>query len=100
MSRNMPNTWSNVKKAWRKANPPDAEGFYICWICKHELHESKLTLDHVAPLEQYPEFAKELSNLRPAHAWCNQERARNKYTSLINRFGNSRRNHGQYYRQK
>lgn len=82
MSRNVPNNWGQTKKAWKKKNPPDKDGNYQCWLCPHKVSADKVTLDHVAPLEQYPEYGKELSNLRPAHAWCNEERARGNHNSL------------------
>lgn len=88
---NMPNNWSQVKKRWREKNPPDADGNYICWLCKQPVHESKMTLDHVATLELYPEYAKDLSNLRPSHNFCNEQRGQPKHSQLIHRFGRTRK---------
>jgi 5-methylcytosine-specific restriction endonuclease McrA len=66
--------WGKVRKKWRGKNPPDENGYYTCAICKKPVHEDKLSLDHIAPAALYPEYAKELSNLRPTHTFCNQER--------------------------
>lgn len=82
MSSNLPKFWSKIKKRWKAQNPPDADGNYICWLCTKPVSAELMTLDHVAPLEQYPEYAKELSNLRPAHRWCNEERARGNHGTL------------------
>ena len=67
--------WKEVRKKWLAKNPPDKDGNYICALCKHPVHESIVSLDHIASVELYPEYAKELSNLQPTHTFCNQERA-------------------------
>lgn len=85
MSANLPINWGYYKKKWKKQNPPDKDGNYQCWLCPRKVHKSIVTIDHVAPLELYPEYAKEMSNLRPAHRWCNEERASNRLTTLRRR---------------
>lgn len=73
---------SETKKLWRKKNPPDADGNYICWICTKLVAASIMTLDHVASVEEWPEYAKDLSNLRPSHRFCNEERAAKRLAKL------------------
>lgn len=73
MGANHPNNMSTLKKQWKKKYPAD-NGFYICWICKQPVADDKVSVDHVLPVADYPEYAKELSNMRPAHQWCNEER--------------------------
>lgn len=79
------NQMKTLKIKWRKVNLPDANDNYECWICHQPIEADKMTLDHVATVEQYPEYAFELSNLRPAHEWCNQERAFNRLSQLRGR---------------
>lgn len=67
MSKNLPANWTYYKKKWKRLNPPDADGNYQCWLCPQQVHKDVMTLDHVASLELYPEYATELSNLKPAH---------------------------------
>lgn len=74
MARHIKN-WHIVKKRWKKKNPPDKDGNYVCWLCEQKVSAETVTLDHVLTVEMYPEYAKELSNLRPAHRWCNEQRA-------------------------
>lgn len=74
MSKNLPSNWSSIKKKWKQKNEPNDEGYYVCWVCKQPVHLSTMTLDHVFPLAQYPEYAAELSNLEPSHEFCNQHR--------------------------
>lgn len=78
-----------AKKKWREANKP-VDGFYICWLCKQPVHEDKVTLDHVAPLHLYPEYATDISNLRPSHEHCNQQRGQPAHVRLVKRFGKAR----------
>jgi 5-methylcytosine-specific restriction endonuclease McrA len=87
MGKNMPTGWSRVKAKWRERNLPDKDGNYVCWICKQPVHNSVVTIDHVAPLELYPEYARDLSNLKPSHRWCNEERGRPGHTKLLKRYG-------------
>lgn len=64
---------SSIRKKWRERNLP-INGYYTCWLCKKDVPASSLSLDHVLPVSEYPEYARNLSNLKPAHKWCNQER--------------------------
>jgi 5-methylcytosine-specific restriction endonuclease McrA len=66
---------ANLKKKWISKNPPDKDGNYTCWLCKQPVALENLSLDHVASVAEYPEYAFELSNLRPSHVFCNNERA-------------------------
>lgn len=67
--------WSAIRKRWKAKYLPDDNGNYECAICHQPVHISVVSLDHIAPVELYPEYAKELSNLQPTHTFCNQERA-------------------------
>lgn len=69
-----PTQMKNLKAKWKSHNKPDADNNYVCWICKQPVSNDTMTLDHVMPVHDWPEYAFELSNLRPAHAWCNSER--------------------------
>lgn len=77
--------WTSVKRKWLEKNPPDKNGNYECWLCHNPVPANKVSLDHVASVELYPEYAKELSNLRPTHEFCNQERAYSKLKQLRGR---------------
>ncbi len=65
--------WQRTKIKWFAVNPP-IEGYYLCWLCNQLMKPEKVTLDHVADWATYPEYRYELSNLRPAHQFCNNER--------------------------
>lgn len=78
----LPKNWSAIKRRWRNQNPPDANGFYECWICRQPVHMSAVSLDHVAPTSLYPEYAKNLSNLRPSHKFCNDQRTTPTYAKI------------------
>lgn len=84
MSKRRPGNWNHTKKKWKALNLPDADGYYECWICHKPVHLSIVSLDHVAPVEQYPEYAHELSNLRPSHTYCNGARVKG-FMKKINR---------------
>lgn len=84
-NKNLKN-WSTTKKKWFANNKPDYDKHhYICWLCKKPVHITKVTLDHVMPVENWPEYAKELSNIKPAHDWCNHERHAQELSKLKGR---------------
>lgn len=76
----------NAQKEWKLKNPP-IDGYYICWICNQTVSAGKVTVDHVATVEMYPEYATELSNMKPAHEWCNQVRGKQQHTGVNNWLG-------------
>lgn len=83
----------SAKKKWREANKP-VDGFYICWLCEQPVAEDKVSLDHVAPLHLYPEYATNISNLKPSHKHCNQQRGQEAKARLVFRFGRQRQPKG------
>lgn len=44
---------------------------YICWLCNKTVSRQDVTVDHIKSVKEWPEFAFEPSNLRPAHKYCN-----------------------------
>lgn len=84
-SRKAHSNMSSLKKKWKSKNPPDENGNYICWICKQAVHTSVVSMDHVATVEEWPEYKNDLSNLRPSHAFCNHERANKQLSRLRQR---------------
>ena len=73
--------WKAVRKAAferdRDANAP-------CWICGRPINyagDSKTDPwawqpDHVLTVKQHPEFALDITNIKPSHARCNNQRAK------------------------
>lgn len=57
---------------WYKVNGTQ----HICWLCGLPLSKDEITFDHIAGQKEWPEYAFEQSNLRPAHLYCNQQRGR------------------------
>lgn len=76
--------WKNTKKKWHTANPA-VNGEYICWRCNSPVSAELVTLDHIADWALYPEYRYELSNLKPAHQFCNNEKHANQLQRLRNR---------------
>lgn len=91
MGLNHPKNWTQIKTKWREKNPPNKDGYYTCWICGKPVHMDKVSFDHVAPVAQYPEYAKDLSNIKPSHGFCNEQRSVPQGAQQIYRFGRSRK---------
>lgn len=84
-SKKLHSGMTDMKKRWRVRYPPDEHGYYECWICKKPVGVEVMTLDHVLTVEEWPEYRKQLSNLRPAHRFCNEERAAQRLIKLRRR---------------
>lgn len=65
--------------AWFRANPPDKDGFWYCYLnisdmCPKRMLYGHVTLEHVYPKAsgKYPELKYCLVNIKPACAFCNK----------------------------
>ena len=68
--------WEATKKLWFELNPPDHSGYYYCQLvpclCPGvPMTKGECRLDHIKPKGKYPLLKYVLSNLRPAHDFCN-----------------------------
>lgn len=79
-----PTKWATTRKNWF-IKYPDINGMYVCWICKQEVSKDTVSLDHVMSVDKWPEYAFNLTNLRPSHTFCNQERDQSTLTKLRSR---------------
>ena len=70
----------DTSRAWYRANPPDSNGNWVCYLqiateCPRILTRETITLEHVKPKVRYPELRFDISNLKPACSLCNKEKA-------------------------
>lgn len=68
--------WEETKKLWFELNPPDHSGYYYCQLkpCFFPgvpMTKAETRLDHIKPKSKFPLLKYVLSNLRPAHDYCN-----------------------------
>lgn len=68
--------WEATKKLWFELNPPDHSGYYYCKLkpCFFPgvpMTKAETRLDHIKPKGSFPKLKYVLSNLRPAHDYCN-----------------------------
>lgn len=66
--------WQSTRKYWIKNNPPDHAGYYTCGICHQSVHIDEVTIDHKIPRSHAPHLRYEMSNLQPAHWFCNTQK--------------------------
>jgi 5-methylcytosine-specific restriction endonuclease McrA len=69
--------WLITRKTWIKNNPPNHQGYWVCYLQIHEncpkfLTERTITLDHVVARTKDPSKRFDKDNLKPACAWCNE----------------------------
>lgn len=66
--------WDKARAAWIKANPPNHEGYYTCWICGHWVKAEEMVLDHIRSRVRAPSLRFVPTNFAPAHSQCNEEK--------------------------
>lgn len=75
--------WFITRGTWIRKNPPDANGYWYCYLrihpwCPYRLTLETLTLDHVISRSSDPSKRFTADNLRPACKWCNNEKGSQK----------------------
>jgi hypothetical protein len=62
---------SAQSQQWRKDNPPNHEGFYICYMCDKWITPEEMDVEHTKSKARNPQhrFTKEL--LKPSCGTCN-----------------------------
>lgn len=71
--------WYITRATWIRKNPPDANGFWQCYLqihpwCPGRVDIKHLTLDHVISRSRAPSLRFALDNLKPACSYCNTEK--------------------------
>jgi 5-methylcytosine-specific restriction endonuclease McrA len=69
--------WFVTRDAWIKKNPPNHQGYWICYLqihpnCPKWLTLDMLTLDHVVARSRDGTKRFKQDNLKPACHWCNE----------------------------
>jgi len=66
--------WLNTRSRWLKENPPNHQGYYICYLCDKWVDSSEITLDHIIPRSIDRSLIHDFSNLKPCCYKCNAEK--------------------------
>ena len=73
--------WQKVRREWVKLNPPNFQGYWICYLCNKWIDKYELTLDHVIPKSNAINYSArhDDGNLRPCCGTCNTEKGSKVY---------------------
>lgn len=71
--------WQKTRREWVKANPPNFQGYYTCYLCSKWVPAKEMELDHVLSRSGHPELRHEFSNLMPSCHPCNTKKGSKKY---------------------
>lgn len=89
--------WIKTRREWIKANPPNHQGYWYCYICRQWVHETDMELDHVEPRGSGGVEKNRMGNLRPTHATCNRLKGSKHITdSRLDTIGQAVRNLGKW----
>lgn len=72
--------WRAIRNEWIKKNPPNHQGYWVCYLCRQWVPEGGMELDHVEPKGSSGAHGNRLENLRPTHRRCNQLKGSSSYT--------------------
>lgn len=61
-------------REWREENPPNHEGYYICYLCGRWILAELMNLEHPDSKARHPEFRFVKGKLRPACGECNEDK--------------------------
>ncbi len=67
--------WIKKRKEYLKNNPPNFQGYYICYLCHKWVPANEITVDHIIPRSRAPYLRYEDSNLAPCCDPCNKKKA-------------------------
>jgi len=65
---------SAQSKQWRIDNPPNHEGYYICYICDVWIPADEMNVEHTKSKARHPEFRFDKGKLKPACGECNEDK--------------------------
>lgn len=71
--------WARTRKSWKKHNPPNHQGYYICYICGKWVNEEEVTLDHIIPRSRDPKLRYRFDNIQPCCLKCNTQKGSQVY---------------------
>lgn len=71
--------WLVTRATWFRKNPPDADGYWYCYLgisewCPGKLTIEMVTLDHVVPRSRAPELRFSQDNIKPCCSYCNNQK--------------------------
>ena len=71
--------WLKTRTLWLKNNPPNHQGYYICYICNKWIDKAEITIDHIIPRSKAPELRFDPSNLMACCYNCNNNKGSKLY---------------------
>lgn len=84
--------WKQTKEQWIKENPPNEQGFWVCYLqispqCPKLLDRPELTLDHVIGRGRDPSKRHDKNNLKPACGACNYLKGSQSIEAVRRKYG-------------
>lgn len=61
-------------REWRAENPPNHQGYYICYLCLKWIPADEMNVEHTKSKARHPEFRFIKGKLRPACGSCNEQK--------------------------
>lgn len=61
-------------RQYRKENPPNHEGYYICYLCGRWILPEEMNVEHTKSKTRNPGFRFDKGKLKPACGPCNESK--------------------------
>lgn len=66
---------SQQSHEWRDENPPNHEGYYICYLCGKWILPEEMNVEHTKSKAHHPGLRFDKGLLRPACGDCNEKKS-------------------------
>lgn len=77
--------WTKFVQQWKKDNPPQDNGCYLCGICGKWCLADEVTLDHIQSRSSSPQLVFSETNIQPAHYSCNSWKGSRHIAPVVDR---------------
>lgn len=64
-------------KQWRQKNPPNHQGYYVCYMCGRWILPEEMNVEHTKSKVRHPELRFDEGKLKPACGDCNEKKGSN-----------------------
>jgi len=64
--------WLATRRDFLSHNPPNHQGYYVCYLCGIWVPQNEITIDHIVSRSRAPELRFVFSNLAVCCSSCNE----------------------------
>lgn len=82
MKNKVRNAWLTARRNYLKANPPNHQGYYVCYLCGRWIPAADITVDHIIPRSRHTHAIDDPNNLALCCGNCNSIKGSQVYSTI------------------